>query len=185
MNRRPLSIKTIVAIGIGAAVFLILGRFASIPTGIPNTELQTAYAFLALMGVIYGPFAGMMIGFIGHMLKDLTAYGSPWMSWIIASAIVGLIIGFAQRQLNIEEGAISTKKIIYFNIYQIIANIIAWSFVAPSLDVLIYAEPINKVYIQGAVASGSNIVTVGVLGTFLLISYSKTKIQKGTLVEED
>nr|WP_303244407.1 ECF-type riboflavin transporter substrate-binding protein [uncultured Cellulosilyticum sp.] len=185
MNRRPLSIKTIVAIGIGAAVFLILGRFACIPTGIPNTELQTAYAFLGLMAVIYGPFAGMMIGFIGHMLKDLTAYGSPWMSWIIASAVVGLIIGIAQRRMDIEEGAMGIKKIIYFNVYQVIANVIAWVVVAPSLDILIYAEPMNKVYIQGAVASISNSLTVGVLGTFLLIAYSKTRIQKGTLVEED
>ena len=33
------SIKTIVAIGIGAAVFIILGRFAAIPSGIPNTDI--------------------------------------------------------------------------------------------------------------------------------------------------
>lgn len=185
MNRRPLSIKTIVAIGIGAAVFLILGRFASIPTGIPNTEFQTAYAFLALMAIIYGPFAGTMIGFIGHMLKDLTAYGSIWISWVIASAVVGFIIGIAKRKLNIEEGNMTKQKIIYFNIYQIFANIVAWTIVAPILDILIFAEPVNKAYIQGIVASISNSVTVGVLGTFLLIAYSHTKVQKGSLVEED
>ena len=78
MNKDKLSIKTIVAIGIGSAVFMILGRFASIPTGIPNTEVQTAYAFLALMAIIYGPVVGCSIGFIGHTLKDLTAYGTPW-----------------------------------------------------------------------------------------------------------
>ena len=88
MNNGKLTIKTIVAIGIGSAVFMILGRFAAIPTGIPNTEIQTAYAFLALMAIIYGPVAGVSIGFIGHTLKDLTAYGSPWFSWIIASAVV-------------------------------------------------------------------------------------------------
>ena len=52
MNSGTFTIKTIVAIGIGSAVFMILGRFASIPTGIPNTEIQTAYAFLALMAII-------------------------------------------------------------------------------------------------------------------------------------
>ena len=54
-----LSIKTIVAIGIGAAVFMILGRFGSIPSGIPNTNIETCYAFLALMAVLYGPIAGV------------------------------------------------------------------------------------------------------------------------------
>ena len=90
---RNLSIKTIVAIGIGAAVFMILGRFGSIPTGIPNTNIETSYAFLALMAVLYGPIAGLSIGFIGHALKDLVFYGSPWFSWIIASSVVGLILG--------------------------------------------------------------------------------------------
>ena len=124
MTNKLLSIKTIVAIGIGSAVFMILGRFASIPTGIPSTEIQTAYAFLALMALIYGPLAGVLIGFIGHTLKDLT-YGTPWFSWIIASAIVGLIIGLVWNKININEGELSKKKIIGFNICQVIANVAA------------------------------------------------------------
>ena len=39
MKKNKLSIKTIVAIGIGSAVFMILGRFGSLPTGIPNTNI--------------------------------------------------------------------------------------------------------------------------------------------------
>ena len=38
MNKSIFTTKTIVAIGIGTALFVILGRFASIPTGIPNTS---------------------------------------------------------------------------------------------------------------------------------------------------
>ena len=120
MNRRS-GIQTIVAIGIGAAVFMILGRFGAIPTGIPNTSIETAYAFLALMAVLYGPVAGFSIGFIGHTLKDLTTYGSPWFSWILASAVVGLVIGFAYKRLSINDGEFNKKDIIRFNIYQIIA----------------------------------------------------------------
>ena len=32
------SIKTVVAIGIGAALFFVLGRFVAIPSPIPNTN---------------------------------------------------------------------------------------------------------------------------------------------------
>ena len=183
MTNKLLSIKTIVAIGIGSAVFMILGRFASIPTGIPSTEIQTAYAFLALMALIYGPLAGVLIGFIGHTLKDLT-YGAPWFSWIIASAIVGLIIGLAWNKININEGELSKKKIIGFNICQVIANAAAWFLVAPTLDIVIYAEPANKVYLQGIVAGISNMVTVGVIGTILLVLYSKTRVKQGSLDKE-
>lgn len=180
MNNK-ISIKTIVAIGIGSAVFMILGRFAAIPTGVPNTEFATVYAFLALMAIVYGPITGISIGLIGHTLKDLTAYGSPWFSWIIASAVVGLIIGLACKRINIEEGKFGKKEIIIFNIYQVIANVIAWGIVAPTLDIVIYAEPANKVYLQGLVSGVSNIITVAILGTILLYTYAKTRVKKGSL----
>ena len=54
-NKNKFSIRTIVAIGIGAAVFMILGRFGSIPSGIPNTNIETAYAYLSINGNIIWP----------------------------------------------------------------------------------------------------------------------------------
>ncbi|MCF0147716.1 MAG: ECF-type riboflavin transporter substrate-binding protein [Clostridium sp.] len=182
--KKDLSIKTIVAIGIGAAVFMILGRFGSIPSGIPNTNIETSYAFLALMAVLYGPIAGLSIGFIGHALKDLVFYGSPWFSWVIASAGVGLILGLGWNKLKVNDGEFQKKEIIIFNIYQVAANILAWIIIAPTLDVIIYAEPINKVYLQGIIAAISNSITVGILGTFLINTYSKTRVKKGSLDRE-
>ena len=182
--KKDLSIKTIVAIGIGAAVFMILGRFGSIPSGIPNTNIETSYAFLALMAVLYGPIAGLSIGFIGHALKDLVFYGSPWFSWVIASAGVGLILGLGWNKLKVNDGEFQKKEIIIFNIYQVAANILAWIIIAPTLDVIIYAEPINKVYLQGIIAAISNSITVGILGTFLINAYSKTRVKKGSLDRE-
>lgn len=54
-EKQDISVKTVVAIGIGAAVFVILGRFVVIPTGFPNTNIETSYAFLALISAIFGP----------------------------------------------------------------------------------------------------------------------------------
>lgn len=181
---KKLSIKTIVAIGIGAAVFMILGRFGSIPTGIPNTNIETSYAFLALMAVLYGPIAGVSIGFIGHALKDLVFYGQPWFSWIIASATVGLIIGLAWNKLKVNDGEFQKKEIIIFNIYQVVANVIAWILIAPTLDIVIYVEPADKVYLQGIVAAISNSITVGILGTILVYTYAKSRVKKGSLDRE-
>lgn len=185
MKHKKLSIRTIVAIGIGAAVFMILGRFGSIPTGIPNTNIETAYAFLALMALLYGPVAGFLIGFIGHALKDIVFFGSPWISWVIASGVVGLIIGLSYKRIKINEGVFGKKQIIIFNIIQIIANVIAWFCVAPMLDVVIYAEPINKVFLQGIVGGTVNMITVGILGTILISNYAKTRIKRGSLNLEE
>lgn len=65
------SIQTVVAVGIGAALFFVLGRFVAIPSPVPNTNISLQYAVLALLAAMYGPFAGGLIGFIGHTLIDL------------------------------------------------------------------------------------------------------------------
>ena len=185
MNKNRFSIRTIVAIGIGAAVFMILGRFGSIPSGIPNTNIETSYAYLALMFILYGPIAGFLIGLIGHGLKDLVFYGMPWFSWVISSAVVGLIIGMAYKKVKVSDGEFGVKDILIFNITQIISNILAWFIIAPTLDIWIYAEPANKVYIQGIIGGTSNMLTIGILGTIILTSYSKTKIKSRSLKFEE
>ena len=64
-------------------------------------------------------------------------------------------------------------------------QLIGWGLIAPVLDILIYAEPANKVFTQGLVAGLWNIVAVGVIGTLLLIAYTKTRTQKGSLSYEE
>ncbi|MBB6454938.1 energy-coupling factor transport system substrate-specific component [Salirhabdus euzebyi] len=180
MNAK-LATKTIVAIGIGTAVFVILNRFAAIPSGIPNTNIQTSYAFLALMAIVFGPLAGLLIGLIGHALTDFVVWGSVWWSWVVVSAFVGLVIGLFSKSVNIEEGEFGRKQIISFNIGQVVAQGVGWFLLAPILDILIYAEPANKVFVQGLIAGTSNIVTVGVIGTILLLAYAKTRSKSNSL----
>ncbi|MEH7238742.1 ECF-type riboflavin transporter substrate-binding protein [Bacillus sp. JJ1562] len=181
---KGLSVKTIVAIGIGAAVFVILAKFVALPTPIPDTTVQTSYAFLALMAVVFGPIAGALIGLIGHTLNDAITWGSIWWSWVIVSMLVGFIFGLVKNKIDIESGIINAKKIVTFNIVQVIAQAIGWFVVAPTLDIWIYAEPANKVYVQGLVAGVSNMITVGVIGTILLIAYAKTRSKSGSLTKD-
>ena len=61
---KKFSVKSIVAIGIGAALFFVLGRFVSIPSPVPNTNISVQYGLLAFLAVVYGPVAGALIGFI-------------------------------------------------------------------------------------------------------------------------
>ena len=52
---------------------------------------------------------------------------------------------------------------------------------APVLDIVIYAEPANKVFAQGLMAFASNAVVAGVVGTLLLLAYAATRTKKGSL----
>ena len=182
--KKELSVKTIVAIGIGSALFVILGRFAVIPTGIPNTNLETAYPFLALMAVLFGPIAGGLIGLIGHTLKDFTTYGGAWWSWIVCSGIIGVIYGLAGSKIRLAAGEFGKKEIFRFNVYQVIGNIIVWAGIAPVLDILIYSEPANKVFAQGVLASVLNIISVGIFGTLMMVVYAATRTKKGSLKKD-
>lgn len=176
--------RTIVATGIGAALFTLLFMYVKIPTGIPETDIQTAYGIGAFFAAMFGPIAGFLIAFIGHALSDAVQYGSPWWSWVIASGVSCFIVGLVYPKLKVDEGEFGTKGIVFFNLFQVIANVVAWIVVAPLLDIVIYSEPANLVFTQGAVAALSNAICMGVIGTLLLFLYAKTRSGAGTLTKE-
>ncbi len=178
------SIKNVVAIGIGAALFFVLGRFVAIPSGIPNTNISLQYAVLGLLAIMYGPVAGGLIGLIGHVLIDLSWGGSPWWSWVLASVFVGVVVGLFSKKIKLTEGEFGKKEIVTFAIANIVANVLAWLVIAPVLDILMYAEPANKVFAQGGMAAFVNSVTAIVVGALLAVAYAKTIAKKGSLDKE-
>ena len=170
MKNNNSSIKTVVAVGIGAALFFVLGRFVAIPSPVPNTNISLQYAVLALLAAMYGPVAGGLIGFIGHTL--------------IASAFVGVVVGLFSKKLNLQEGEFSKKQVAFFALANIVAHLLAWILVAPVLDIAIYAEPVKKVFAQGAFAAVSNSITAVVVGGLLVLAYTRTIAKKGSLDQE-
>ncbi len=178
-------IRQVVAIGIGAAIFVALTT-VQIPVGIvPNTALQVRAAVLAFFAAVFGPAAGFAIGLIGHALGDALFYGSVWWSWVFPDALFGLVIGLFAKKYVIEEGGFGTKQALLFNGVQIAANVIAWVLAAPILDILIYKEPANKVFVQGITAAITNLIIVAILGTLLAFGYSKIKTKSSSLKEEE
>ena len=175
------SINTGGAVGIGAALFFVLGRFVAIPSGIPNTNISLQYAILGMLGGMYGPVAGGLIGFIGHTLIDLSWGGSPWWSWVIASTLVGIVVGLGAKKLALNEGDFGKKKFALFAVINIVANAVAWVLVAPTLDILIYAEPAGKVFSPGVCAAIAHSLTAVIVGGLLVAAYCKTIAKKGSL----
>lgn len=151
------AVKTIVAIGIGAALFFVLSTYIAIPTPIPNLKLSVHYPVIGVMAMLFGPLAGCLMGLIGHFLSDLA---SGW-------------------------GEFGVKGAVIFNVVQIIAHLISWGLIAPGLDILIYNEPVEKIFLQGAVGSVGNILSTAVVGTILCFAYASTRAKKGSLKKED
>ena len=182
---KKVSVKTIVATGIGAALFFVLGRFVAIPSGVPNTNLSIQYGLLAFIAAVFGPIAGALAGFIGHTCIDASFGWGIWWSWVVASAVFGCIMGFVASKLKIDEGEFSVKGALWFNFSQAVAHVISWVLVAPVLDMILFKEPANKVFIQGITGAALNILTTAVVGTILCFAYSKAIPKKGSLTKEN
>lgn len=181
---KKFSVKTIVAIGIGAALFFVLGRFVAIPSPVPNTNISVQYGLLAFLSVVYGPIAGALIGLIGHALIDFSYGWGIWWSWVIASGVFGLLTGFAANLFKIRVEEMEKKGLIKFNAAQVVSHIICWGAVAPVLDILIYNEPLEKLFAQGLLAGIANAVTTAIVGSLLCVAYSATKTKAGSLNKE-
>lgn len=178
-------IKEVVAIGIGTALFVALTE-VQIPLGfIPNTALQPRAALLAFLAAVFGPVVGGAVGLIGHALGDALFYGSVWWSWVFPDAVFGILVGLFAAKYAIKDGGFDKKAIVLFNVVQVIANAIAWIVVAPLLDIVIYAEPANKVFAQGFWAFLGNIIIIAILGTLLGVGYSKIGAKSSSLSKED
>ena len=94
------------------------------------------------------------------------------------------MVGLFAKKLDLQEGEFGKKQMAAFTVANIVAHLLAWVVVAPVLDILIYAEPVKKVFAQGAFAAVSNIITAVVVGGLLVLAYTKTIAKKGSLDQE-
>ena len=151
----------------------------------PNTNISIQYGLLAFIAAVFGPLAGALAGLIGHFFIDFSFGWGVWWSWVIASAVFGCLMGIFSSKLKVDEGEFGVKGIITFNVAQAISHALAWIGVAPCLDILMFQEPVNKVFLQGVTGAIINIITTAIVGTLLCIAYSKTIPKKGSLKEEN
>jgi energy-coupling factor transport system substrate-specific component len=97
-----------------------------------------------------------------------------------------MLTGFSYKKVSasVEEGVFGKKEMINYSIWSIIGNAVAWIAVAPILDVVMYAEPANKVFVQGAIAFVFDAICTIAVGGILLAAYAKSKTGKGTLTKK-
>jgi len=180
MSYFKFSVKQLVATAIGVAIFFLLARFLSFPV-FANTYLTLQYAIVGFFAAVFGPICGLLIGLIGHFFVDLSWGWGVWWSWVIASAIVGLLSGFLIKPGKVEEGDLGVIDYVRFIVGSLVVHAIAWGLVAPAGDILIYAEPADKVFTQGLIAGAGNFVITAVVGSLLLFGYSKLRPKTGSL----
>lgn len=181
-----LSAKTVVLIAIGAALYGIGG----LPMfGIPvfaNTTLKPAMAVLALFGVLFGPLVGFLVGFIGHWVTDLFAGWGVWLTWVLGSGIVGLLIGLYPKitKNRLDKGKFNKLDFTLFVFLAFLGNVVGYGCSA-YLDSVLYAEPFVKVMAQLSIIAAGNTLLIAIVGHFILTAVAKRKQQSYNLKEAD
>lgn len=171
---KKLSARTIGVTVAGAALFFVLGRYASIPTPVPTVSIFFQYGWLGFIAVVFGPVAGVLAGFLGHLLIDLSQ-GELFWSWIAASSAFGGLVGLLANIVRIDPANMDRHNLVKFNLCQVAVHVVCWAGIAPVLDIWWYAEPIDKLFDQGLTAAGANAVTTAIVGSALLAAYSAAR----------
>ena len=178
-------IQRVVATGIGAALFWIIGFLIKVPVPFaPNTNIQLQYGVQALFALLFGPIPGFLIGLIGHALIDQMG-GQIWYFWVLASALFGGTVGLLHKKIRLSEGIFGGREILLFNLVQAVSVILYMGVLAPVGDALSTSEPWNKVIAQGVVSSLTNIISIAIVGTILIKVYANTRTQSASLSRED
>ncbi|ALC83653.1 MULTISPECIES: ECF-type riboflavin transporter substrate-binding protein [Bacillus] len=175
--------RTVVAIGIGAALYGILGLWGfSIA---PNTYIKPAIALLVIFGALFGPVTGLLVGLIGHTLTDAIAGFGIWWGWVISSGITGLFSGFIiyKKSFSIKEGKF-TKPHFGLLIATSVTGILLGLIFAGLFDIFIMGEPADKIFIQVGGAILANLLVLFVIALPALIAIAKVNKRSTNLKVE-
>ena len=181
---KKFGVKEVVATAILAALVFVLIRYVAIPTPLPDTSLSIYAAVVAFFAILFGPAVGFIGGFVGNLLVDVTAGWGIWWSWIIPTGLFGLLIGIFCKDIHLDEGEFGKKEIIRLNVVQVISALICWGVVAPLGDIIFYAEPASKVFVQGIFIGISAIVSTAVVATIICKAYASSRAKSGSLKKE-
>ena len=179
-----LDTKTIVTIGVAAALYGALG-FVGIPIG-PNTQLKPAIALLAIFSALFGPLVGFCMGFIGHMLTDMIAGWGIWWGWVASSGIMGLFMGlvFKCKKFSVKDGLCNKFHVVYLVITGMIGIILAFIFAA-GFDVVVMGEPLDKMKVQAVLAIFTNSIVFLGIGIPTILGFVRANKRNCNLKIED
>ncbi len=183
--KKKFGVKEVVATAILAALVFVLIRYVAIPTPLPDTSLSIYAAVVAFFSILFGPAVGFIGGFVGNLMVDVTAGWGIWWSWIFPTGIFGLLVGIFCKKIDLQSGEFGKKEVIRLNVVQVISALICWGVIAPLGDVIIYAEPAAKVFMQGLFIGISAMVSTAVVTTIICKAYAASKAKAGSLKKEN
>ena len=176
--------KTIVVMGIGAALFGVLMNFGGIPV-FSNTRLTTAMLVPVIVGSMFGPIPAFLTCAIGNTIADLIGGWGFWFDWSIGNGVLGFFIGLLPLYgARISDGIFTIKQAIIYAIICILGNAFAFGVVTPLLTLAFYGGELNITFMQSLFGGISNVLVLTVIGIPLLFLLARRNARGTNLTKE-
>lgn len=161
-------IRKVIATIVGTLAFFIIGKFFKLNTGVYDVFIYLQYPVLIMLSAVLGPISGIIIGFLGHLLIDLTGSTGVFFSWITGSAILGGLVGYFCKKININFRHYNKSKINLFRIVIVAGQLLIWGLYAPLINIIFYHINVSEAFQSGVYAFVSNALTSLIICSLLL-----------------
>ena len=149
------STKKIVTIAMLFSLMMVCKLF-SLPSGFSNLGISLTYLFFSLICLIYGPSAGLMIGFfsdvLGHFLFN--KYGAPfYFGYTIQAMLTGFVYGLCFYKTRITFTRCFIARVIVNLLLNVIwgsicfGDLMGYDYETTKMYALIIALPKNLIYL--------------------------------------
>lgn len=167
---------------LGLALFYVLVTYFDHTIDWYHINLSFSNVWLVFVAALLGPIGAGVVAFFGQILGGVTT-GTIWWTWVISEGLYGLLLGLIVQRLLVRETTVTWRKLVIFNIWQSIANILVWLIVAPFGDHWIYGLHMHIALQRGIGNTIGYVLMTFVIGSLMLVLYhrlvSNAKVESG------
>jgi len=156
---------------IGILLVVLTDRVLNFNTPIANVHGTAAYAALTIFAMSFGAVLTPIVAFMSHFFSDSLSYTTVWWTWIVADGVLGLMLGLISQRFDLLHHRFTWRRVLHFNLWQGIANILVWCIIAPLGDFLVYKSDWNYVLTQGLTAMAINFVVIAITSVLFVWIY--------------
>ena len=170
--------RQVVYAAIGAALYGVLGwvtNILQIP-GVANVSVRPAVAIPMFFGIAFGPWVGLISGFLGNMISDMLSGWGFWFWWNLGNGIMGLIPGLIWLQLKDYK---SRESIIKAELYVILGIVVGMGVAAIS-EMWVSGVDLQTAFLTSFLpAAITNLIWGLILVPILMIAYDAVLSRSG------
>lgn len=176
--------KSIVTMGLGAALYGVLMVYGAIPV-FTNTNLSFAMIVPVFVGALFGPLPAMITCGVGNVIADLIGGWGMWFDWSIGNAVMGFFVGMLPLYgADISNGIFKVKHAVIYAVLCVVGNMLAFGVITPIFSTTLYGQDLNITLMQAIFATAGNTLVLVIAGIPIMILLSKRYASKMNLKKE-